>query len=144
MKKIIILLFIWIGGYASSFVQVESKYNAEVTVKKITTLIEAKKGFSVFTIIDHQENAKKVGMKLPFEQVIIFGNPKAGTKLIQVDALMGYELPMRIMVYEKGNKVMVVYKKPDILAETYMIKGSPILPKMKKVMFYFTSSIEKK
>ena len=143
MKKIIILLLVAGSAFASSFVKIESKYNPEITVKKISTLIQEKKGFSVFTVIDHQINAHKVGLNLPYESVIIFGNPHAGTKLIQADALIGYELPMRIMIYKEGEKVFVVYKKADALAENYMIQGSPILTKMKKVMAYFTSSIIK-
>ena len=141
MKKVIIFLLASISVFASSFVEIESKYNAELTVNKISALIENKKGFSVFTVINHQKNAQKAGMQLPFESVIVFGNPHAGTKLIQMDALIGYELPMRIMVYEKDNKVMVVYKKPKYLAESYMVEDSPVLPKMKKVMNYFTSTV---
>jgi len=143
MKKSFIFLLVSVSVFASSFVEIESKYNAKITVKKISTLIKRKKGFSVFTVINHHENANKIGMKLPFESVIVFGNPHAGTKLMQTDALIGYELPLRIMVYEKGDKVIVVYKKPKYLAENYMVEGSPVLVKMKKVMKSLTLSIKK-
>lgn len=143
MQKVIILVLMVISTYASSFVELESKYDAKTTVEKISSMIDAKKGFSIFIVVDHQKNATSVKMKLPFTQVIIFGNPKAGTKLMQADILMGYELPMRIMVYEQDEKVMVAYRKPEHFSNNYMLKGSPILPKMKKMMTYFTSSIRK-
>ena len=143
MKKIIVFVLLSTSVFASSFIEVESKYDAVTTVKKISSEIEKKDGFSVFIIIDHQKNAQKIGMKLPFEQLIIFGNPKGGTKLMQADALMGYELPMKIMVYEKDAKVMVAYKSNQYIANNYNVKNSPILPKIKKVMKYFVSSVKK-
>lgn len=143
MKKIIILILIVINTYASTFVELESKYDALTTVKKISSMIEGKKGFSIFVVFNHQKNATSVDMKLPFSQVIVFGNPKAGTKLMQADILMGFELPLRIMVYEKGDKVMVVYRKTQYLSDNYKVENSQILPKIKKVMSYFTSSIRK-
>ncbi|MBT5935103.1 DUF302 domain-containing protein [Sulfurimonas sp.] len=143
MKKVIVLLLIVLNTYASTFVEIESKYNAQTTVNKISTMIEEKKGFSIFTVFNHQKNATSVDMNLPFSQVIVFGNPKAGTKLMQADILMGYELPMRIMVYEKDGKVIVAYRKTRYLSDNYKIKNSPVLPKMKKMMAYFTSSIKK-
>lgn len=143
MKKIILFVVVSVSAFASSFVEVESKYNTEITVKKISALIEGKKGFSIFTVIDHQKNAYNAGMKLPFQKVIVFGNPHAGTKLMQSDTLVGYELPMKIMVYKKDEKVIVVYRKPEYFAENYALKDSPILPKMKKAMNYFISSIKK-
>ena len=132
-----------ISTYASTFVEIQSKYDAQTTVDKISTLIQEKKGFSIFTVFDHQKNASSVNMELQFSQVIVFGNPKAGTKLMQADILMGYELPMRIMVHEQDGKVMVVYRKNEHLSQNYNIQGSPILSKMKKMMSYFTSSIKK-
>ena len=143
MKKVIVLMLMVISTYASTFVEIQSKYDAQTTVEKISSLIEKKKGFSIFMIVDHKKNATSVDMKLPFTQVIIFGNPKAGTKLMQADISMGYELPMRIMVHEKNGKVMVYYRKPEYFSNSYMLKGSPILLKMKKVMSYLTSTIKK-
>ena len=145
MKKISIILFVLISYiFASSFIEVESKYNVNKTVAKIKMAIKLKKGFSVFIIVNHKKNAKSISMIMPETQLIIFGNPKAGTILMKTNPLMAYELPMKILVSKKNGKTIITYRDPDWLASTYNLKKSPVIPKMKKAMKYFISTSIKK
>jgi uncharacterized protein (DUF302 family) len=55
-------------------------------------------GLSLFTEIPHHKGAEKAGLTLPITHVLIFGNPKVGTKLMLCDQKMGYELPLKILI----------------------------------------------
>ena len=107
-------------------------------VKKIDT----KKGFGVFTMIDHQKNAQKVGMVLEAQNVIIFGNPKAGTLLMQADAQIGYDLPLRIMVRSEQGKTVVEYRDPKQYETMYQLEKSPLPNKMAQLLNALASSCQ--
>ena len=64
----------------------------------VTRLLDAisQKGLMVFAQIDHAAAAREAGMDLPDEVVIVFGNPRAGTALMQADPRVGIELPLAI------------------------------------------------
>ena len=74
---------------------------------------------SVFAQIDHAAAARNVGMELADEVVVVFGNPRAGTPLMQQDPRIGIELPLRLLVWDRGNETMVGYNDPRDLANTY-------------------------
>jgi len=130
--------------WASTLISVESKYSVDESVAKLTQMIEAKKGFGVFSVIDHAKGAKKVGLTMNPAKVIIFGNPMAGTKLMLLDPQMAYELPMKILVRQDANgKVYAEYRDVKWLAKNYDIAKSPILKKMTKLLFGLTTSLTK-
>lgn len=97
----------------------ESKNPFDKTLDKLTTAIEAK-GLSVFSIINHHEGAKKESMDLDRTSVVIFGNPKVGTVLMNCDQKIGLELPLKILVFETPEKVSYLYfSNPNTYADQY-------------------------
>jgi uncharacterized protein (DUF302 family) len=84
-------------------------------------LVEAitRRGLTVFARIDHAAAARSAGLDLPPEEVFIFGNPQAGTPLMQRDPRVGYELPLRILLWQAGDRVLVGYRDPKELAVRY-------------------------
>ena len=80
------------------------------------------RGLTLFCHIDHAEGARAAGLDLPPEDVLLFGNPKAGTALLQEDPRAGYELPLRILVWQEGERVRVGYSAPRELAHTYQLE----------------------
>ena len=60
-------------------------------------------------------------MELADEVVLIFGNPRAGTPLMQEDPRIGIELPLRLLVWDSGNNTIVGYNDPRDLAHFYDI-----------------------
>lgn len=79
----------------------------------------ADRGLTVFARIDHAAAARQVGMKLPAEEVVIFGNPRAGTPLMQADPQIGIELPLRMLVWEHEGRARLGYSDPRDLAARY-------------------------
>jgi len=70
-------------------------------------------GATVFARIDHAAGARKAGMELAPEELLIFGNPKLGTPAMQDDALAGLFLPLRVLIYEDDTgQVWLAYEDP--------------------------------
>ena len=61
-------------------------------------------------------------MELPPEEVVVFGNPRAGTPLMQSDPQIGVELPLRMLVWEERDGAQLGYNDPLELAERYEVQ----------------------
>jgi uncharacterized protein (DUF302 family) len=82
----------------------------------------AKKGIRLFALIDHAAEAKQVGLALRPTQVLIFGNPKAGTPLMQSKQTIGLDLPLRVLVWEdEQGKAWLTYTRVAPLAQRHRI-----------------------
>jgi uncharacterized protein (DUF302 family) len=98
--------------YASTF---EPKTTMDRVVAAVT-----ERGMAVLARIDHAQAATKAGMELRPTEVLIFGNPKAGTPLMQQSQTMGIDLPLRILVWQDGDgKTRLAYNAPEWLARRH-------------------------
>jgi uncharacterized protein (DUF302 family) len=89
----------------------------------LSRLLEAiaHRGLTVFAQIDHAEAAREVGMELADEAVVVFGNPRAGTPLMQEDPKIGIELPLRMLVWNDGEQTMLGFNDPRELSRLYQV-----------------------
>ena len=87
----------------------------------LSALFEAldRRDLTVFAVIDHAAAARGVGAELAPTTVVIFGNPEAGTPLMRSVAVMGAELPLRALVFERGGEVFLATTGMANLARTY-------------------------
>jgi uncharacterized protein (DUF302 family) len=60
---------------------------------------------TVFARINHADAAREAGMERAAEEVVLFGNPRVGTPLMQTDPRVGVELPLRLLIWEDGARV---------------------------------------
>lgn len=96
-----------------------SPYTVNETMDKFETMIKAK-GFDVFARIDHQKNAEGATLTMEPAQVIIFGNPKGGTLLMQKDIRVALDLPLRVAVYKDADEaVYIAYHDPKSMVSHY-------------------------
>jgi uncharacterized protein (DUF302 family) len=95
-----------------------SPYDHAETVSRLIAAVE-RRGMTVFARIDHAAAAREAGLDLADEQVILFGNPRAGTPLMQSDPRIGIELPLRVLVWDSGEGVVLGYNDPRELAGLY-------------------------
>jgi uncharacterized protein (DUF302 family) len=79
----------------------------------------ARRGLTVFARIDHAAGAREAGLELPDEEVVVFGNARAGTPLMQADPRIGLELPLRILVWSEGGRASLAYRDPRELGAAY-------------------------
>ncbi|HEY3945531.1 MAG TPA: DUF302 domain-containing protein [Solirubrobacteraceae bacterium] len=100
------------------------------TVEALVSTIE-RRGLTVFARIDHAAAARAVDLELADEQVVLFGNPRAGTPLMQSDRRIGIELPMRMLVWREGDDVLIGHGDPRGLSSTYDVAAHiPTLEQM--------------
>jgi uncharacterized protein (DUF302 family) len=116
----------------------ECKFSFEECEKIIKDKI--KEVGEIFAEIDHSKNAEKVGLSLPKDKVIIFGNPRAGTLLMQERIEVSLDLPLRIAIWEKDGKTFLGIKMPSEIAREYGITHE-IIKKMDEAVNYVISSI---
>ncbi|EGV19068.1 DUF302 domain-containing protein [Thiocapsa marina] len=71
------------------------------------------RGLGVFARIDHAAGARKAELELPPTELLIFGNPKAGTRLMQCSATVAIDLPLKLLIWEGADGVtQVAYNAP--------------------------------
>jgi beta-galactosidase len=76
-----------------------------------------------------------VGQELPDEQVLIFGDPRVGTPLMREDPRVGYELPLRVLVWDAGGETHVAYRPPTDLADEYRLSArTEVLSRMTSLL----------
>ena len=75
----------------------------------------------MFARIDHAAGARKAGLELADEELLIFGDPRVGTLLMQEDAAVGYELPLRLLIWDANGQTMISYRRPTELADDFAV-----------------------
>jgi len=110
MIKLLTIVALSVSLFANDIITKESDFTVNETINNIKNIVKAK-GFGVFAIIDHKANGKTVDMSLNETKVIIFGNPKVGTRLMQEDISIALDLPLRMLVYkDTDGKVKLSYR----------------------------------
>jgi uncharacterized protein (DUF302 family) len=110
----------------------ETQNDVPTAVAKLIATIKAKE-LTHFQTIDHAKNAKDAGLRLKPETVVVFGNPKMGTLLMQCNPSMGLDLPLRILFstdYE--GKTTITYTNPEYWSLKHNIKDKKCLGIIKK------------
>jgi uncharacterized protein (DUF302 family) len=97
-----------------------SPHDHPETMRRLTEAVQAR-GLTIFARIDHAGAAREVGLDLPDEQVLVFGNPKAGTALMQDAPEIGIELPLRMLVWADEQGVAVGYEDPRELVDRFAV-----------------------
>lgn len=112
----------------------EGQYPVTETVERLEKALE-EKGIPVFAKFDHAENAREVGMDLRPTTVLVFGSPKVGTGLMEMDQSISLELPLKISVWEDeaGSTWLAAPKFRDVAAE-YGVQGHPAVGGMQKLV----------
>jgi uncharacterized protein (DUF302 family) len=98
----------------------------------------------VFATFDHCPNAQSAGLSLRPTQVVVFGNPKVGTKLMQQRQSAAIDLSLRVSLWQDERKrVWVGYWNMDDLGATYAIEDKATLAAMDKFISELVSKSAK-
>jgi uncharacterized protein (DUF302 family) len=96
----------------------QSPWSVEETVSRLQDVIVAK-GLKLFAIIDHSGEAEAHGLTLRETKVVVFGNPVAGTPVMQARPLAALDLPLKVLVWDDGGQTRLAYAPPAELAARY-------------------------
>jgi uncharacterized protein (DUF302 family) len=104
---------------ADGLTTIPSSFAAKDTMDRLEAAVKAK-GLTVFARVDHAAGAAAVGLPLRPTELLIFGNARGGTPLMQADQAVGIDLPLKALVYEDASgKVWLVYNNPAWLAQRH-------------------------
>ena len=121
---------------AEGLITIGSQFDFHTTIEKLDQRI-ASNGMTVLARIDHAEGAELAGLALGPTVVMIFGNAKAGTPLMQANRTIGVDLPLKVLVWQDEHGVtQLTYNDVGWLAKRHAVSQalSPIVQKMKHAL----------
>jgi uncharacterized protein (DUF302 family) len=104
---------------AEGLISIPSSFDPKETMDRLEAALRAS-GVTIFARIDHAAGAAEVGEALRPTELLIFGNPKAGTPLMQAGQTVGIDLPLKALVWQDAaGKTQVSYNEPGWLARRH-------------------------
>jgi uncharacterized protein (DUF302 family) len=92
------------------------------TVARLTGIL-SDKGLKLFAVIDQSAEAAAAGLLLRETVLVIFGNPAAGTLVMQAAPLSAVDLPLKVLVWADGGQTKVSYVAPAVLGTRYRLSA---------------------
>ncbi|HWD89934.1 MAG TPA: DUF302 domain-containing protein [Mucilaginibacter sp.] len=98
-----------------------SPYTVKETVDRLENMLRSK-GATIFTRIDQQAAARQAGLEMPATELLLFGNPKAGTALMLAKPLSGLDLPLKVLAWQdKEGKNWLSYSSFGYLQQRFSL-----------------------
>lgn len=108
----------------AGLVILESPHSLDTTYARLERALTASEPISIMARVDHAANAKTVDRSLRPTRLLVFGNPKLGTPLMEARATTAIDLPQKMVVWaDSSGQVHVAYNDPQYLAERHGIAG---------------------
>jgi uncharacterized protein (DUF302 family) len=128
------------SGNIQGLTSVQSSFGPKETMDRLEAEIRAK-GLDVFARIDHAAGAAKVGLTLAPTELIIFGNARGGTPLMQLAQTIGIDLPLKALVWRDGaGKTWISYNEPAWIAKRHGVADAqPVANRMTDLLSAITT-----
>lgn len=108
----------------------DSPYDVETTYNKLKTILSSNPNLTLLLELDHSKNAASVDLELSPTKIVMFGNPKLGTPLMQENPTTSIDLPQKIMIYSTHTaSTKIAYNDPMYLKKRHRIEGKDDLLK---------------
>jgi uncharacterized protein (DUF302 family) len=108
---------------AEGLIAMKSSHSVSATADKLTSLLKGK-GMTVMNRISHSDGAASVDLALRPTELVIFGNPKVGTPLMQCTQSVAIDLPQKALIWEdESGQVWLGYNDPMYLKQRHDIQG---------------------
>jgi len=102
-----------------------SKYSVKKTLDRLETVLKSK-GIMIFVRIDQKAAAETVGLAMRPTELLIFGDPKAGTPLMNSYPSITIDLPLKAVAWEsKDGRVFLSYNSPEYLKKRHGLAEVP-------------------
>lgn len=108
---------------SDGMVTVKSAHDVQTTVEKLVAVLESK-GMNVFARVNHAAGAEKAGLELRPTELVLFGNPKVGTPLMQCSQSIAIDLPQKMLAWQaEDGTVHLSYNDPMHLKSRHSTEG---------------------
>jgi uncharacterized protein (DUF302 family) len=104
--------------------RIASAHPVAETVERLEALLR-EHGVLIFARIDFSGDAARAGLRMRPEQLLIFGNPKAGTPLMQAEPVAGLDLPVKALVFEDAaGKAWIAWNDPRYIVQRHALPAT--------------------
>ena len=121
---------------SDGLITVTSKVGPQETLRRLENAITAR-GMTVFARVDHAAGARAAHLDLRPTDLLIFGSPKAGTPLMQMDQTVGIDLPLKALVFQDAEQgTIIVLDDPAWIARRHGLgeAANRVVSKMKSLL----------
>ncbi len=138
LSLVSLFFFVSLAFAADGLINIKSSHNVKGTADRLENTLRGK-GMTVFIRINHAEGAQKVGKKLRPTELVVFGNPKVGTPLMQCSQSVAIDLPQKALIWEdEAGHVWFSYNDPRYLAKRHGITECVnVIKKIEKALSNF-------
>jgi len=109
---------------AEGVIHLPSPYPVVETADRLQRLLHAK-GMKIFARIDQAAEAVSAGMTLRPTILLLFGNPKTGTPLMEQFPSLAIDLPLKALIWEASDKVYLSFVSPEYLQQRHHLPTTP-------------------
>ena len=112
------------GTMDNGVTSIASSYPVAATLERLESLLK-ERGVMIFARIDFSGDAARAGLTMRPEQMLIFGNPKAGTPLMQSVPTAGLDLPLKALVWEDAaGQTRIAYNDPQYIIQRHELDAA--------------------
>ena len=125
----------------NGLINVKSAHDVKTTADRLENILN-QKGMNVFIRIDHAAGAMKAGLKLRPTELVVFGNPRVGTPLMQCRQSVGMDLPQKALIWQDANgQVWLSYNDPRYLERRHGLSECvEVIKKVEKALSNFANA----
>ena len=138
---ITIFFIVSTAAAGNGLISVKSSHDVKATADRLENILN-QKGMNVFIRIDHAAGARKVGKTLRPTELVVFGNPKVGTPLMQCSQSVAIDLPQKALIWQDDKgQVWLSYNDPNYLAQRHGLTGcAQVIKKVEKALSNFAKA----
>lgn len=111
------------AAMAENWIIKDSASDVATTTDKLVAAVEGA-GAKVFARVDHAAGAASIDAELAPMTLVMFGNPKLGTPILQAAPQAGLDLPIRVLIWDDGGATKIGYLDPTDLKARYNVEGA--------------------
>ncbi|MEO1745705.1 MAG: DUF302 domain-containing protein [Pseudomonadota bacterium] len=108
---------------ADNWIIKDSASDVSGTADKLVAAVEGA-GAKVFARVDHAAGAASIDAELAPMTLVMFGNPRLGTPILQAAPQAGIDLPIRVLIWDDGGQTKIGYIDPASLKARYTVEGA--------------------
>jgi uncharacterized protein (DUF302 family) len=115
----------------------QSLHDPNQTMDRLESAVKTN-GMTIFGRIDHAAGAAQAGLQLGPTEVLVFGNAKAGTPLMQAAQTIGIDLPLKALAWQDAaGRTWLGYNDPAWIAHRHGVSG----PEVDRIVGLMTAAL---